>query len=468
MKLRNLLSACALSVAVFASAEAPNYIFYFIGDGMGLGPVMAAQTYKRLTDNTALTMTQFPIASWAMTYSASSPVTDSAAAGTALSTGSKTNNGMVGMNADTVAVYSIANALKADGYGIGLVTNCAPDDATPAAFYAHQPKRSMFYEIGKDAAASGVDFLAGAGLRGATDKEGNANDLYDIIEQAGVQVLRGASGAKEVATSASKRIFLLNPLGVGDPNETGFVVDSTSYTQDRITLDIAFDTCLDFLKKNSPDSFFMMCEGGLIDHALHGNDGGAAVREIVAFDGTIAKAYEFYKQHPDQTLIVITADHDTGGMSTGCAATGYNAYPTNTDAQRISKQEFSDYCSMLLKTRMAFTWDDMVDYLRENLGIGTTVKLKDKVMDELKADFEDMFEKGRTIADEKGLYKTVNGFAAAVFKAWNDATGFGFTTRNHSGNPVPVFAVGVGAERFGRVLNNTEIAPTILSIAQGK
>ncbi len=308
-------------LAVSASAaDAPRYIFYFIGDGMGMGPVMATETYSRLvlgndSLNGQLTMTTFPAASIVTTFSASSPVTDSAAAGTALATGHKTRNGMVGMDADTVAVNSIARFLKDAGWGVGLVTDCAADDATPAAFYAHQPNRSMYYEIGKDAASSGYDFIAGAGLRGGKDKKtGEATDLYDVIASRGYTVLRGQDGARAVETTDSRKIILLNPEGYGDPSEMGFHIDSVGKDGVGLTLPIAMEACLTQLQRNSPERFFMMVENGLIDHALHGNDGSAAVKQVLGLDDCIRRAYEFYLQHPDETLIIVTADHETGGL----------------------------------------------------------------------------------------------------------------------------------------------------------
>ena len=131
-----------------------KYIFYFIGDGMGLNPVLAGEAFNRsvLGNDTPLLMLQFPVTSYATSHSASSDVTDSAAGGTALATGHKTRNGMVGMDADSVAVQSIASKLFNQGWGVGLVTTGAPDDATPASFYAHQPNRGMYYEIGAEAA----------------------------------------------------------------------------------------------------------------------------------------------------------------------------------------------------------------------------------------------------------------------------------------------------------------------------
>lgn len=468
MKIKSLLVALTLLVALVSNAGEAKYIFYYIGDGMGLGPVMATETYNRMTrqGQQQLLMTSLPVASWVQTWSASSPVTDSAAAGTALSTASKTKNGMLGMNADTVSVTSIAKILHDDGYGIGIVTNVAADDATPGAFYAHQPKRSMFYEIGRDAADSGYDFIAGAGLRGTKHKDGTDNGLYDYIEQSGVKILRGQQGAKAVYTNEFKRIMLINPDGVSDPNEMGYAIDRNPLDTVGLTLQIATEACMSHLLRNSPDAFFMMVEGGQIDHALHGNDGATAIRELLEFDQTLRLAYEFYLEHPDETLIVVTADHDTGALSVGCKATGYAAYTDNVDAQHISKGQLSDLFDAMLRSRRIYTWDDMRDILREKMGFWDQVKIKPEQEQALRDEFDRTFI-DRAGTDEAGLYKTVGSLATLVFKVYSDATGFGFTTFNHSGNPVPVFAVGVGSEAFNHVLNNTDL-PNLILKAAGK
>ena len=186
-KLKSFLIAGALLAGFsnLSAQEAPKYIFYFIGDGMGMGHVLATQTYNRMILNSQdpLLMMQFPVAGMLTTYSASSPVTDSAAAGTALSSGYKTKNGMLGMNTDSIAVESIAAQLFANGYGVGLITSVPPDDATPGAFYAHVPNRNMYYDITVQAAQSGYHFLGGSKLRGTTDKDGNPNDLLEILKQ---------------------------------------------------------------------------------------------------------------------------------------------------------------------------------------------------------------------------------------------------------------------------------------------
>ena len=186
MHLRFISFAMLVGLTLTLSAGTPKYIFYFIGDGMGLGHVLTADTYNRTvrTDGKHLTMLQFPVTSVALSYSASSKITDSAAAGTALSTGTKTRNYMLGMNPDTVPCYSVAHELKNMGYGVAVATSVAVDDATPAAFYAHVPNRKKFYEIGLDLAKSGYDMFVGTKLRGLKDKSGKETDLqrlYQII-----------------------------------------------------------------------------------------------------------------------------------------------------------------------------------------------------------------------------------------------------------------------------------------------
>lgn len=451
-----LLSAAFAAAALTAAAQSPKYIFYYIGDGMGMGPVMAAETYNRevLDNDQHLTMLQFPVVGWCTTYSVSSTVTDSAAAGTALSTGTKTKNGMLGMGPDTTAVYSIATDLQKMGYGIGVATSVAPDDATPGAFYAHVPNRSMFYDIDTQMASTGYQFMAGAGLRGIKDKNGNYNDVLDKFAAQNVQIVYGSKGIDEIN---SDKVLLLNPVGTND-NDISYTIDSISGV---LTLPKIAGACLKQLEKTSPDRFFMMIEGGNIDHALHANDGGAAVKEIINFNQALEVAFDFYRQHPDETLIVVTADHDTGGM----ALNGNGI--EKIDYQRVSKEVFSDYCRSILRSRMVYTWADMKQYLTENFGFYTRVKISEDNDKRLREIFDKTFEM-RNSADQKTLYANFNEFSVLVFRIFNEAAGFAFTTSSHTGNPVPVFAIGVGAEKFRGYNNNKDIPMLILDTVKGK
>lgn len=450
-KFKNIcLSVAFACVGLSALADnTPKYVFYYIGDGMGMQPLMTAQAYNRdiLKNEKPLLMLQFPVASWAMTYSASSPITDSAAAGTALAAGYKTNNGMVGVTADTVAVNSVARELKDMGYGVGVITSVYLDDATPGAYYAHVASRSMYYDIDVQAAKSGYDFMAGAGMKGLIDSNGQPTDIPILLSEQGVQLVRGRDGINQIN---SERVILLSEEGMPNYN-VGYTIDSIP---GALTLPLITETCLQHLEKQSPEKFFMMVEGGNIDHALHGNDAGSAIMEIINFNDALKIAYDFYLEHPDETLILVSADHDTGGMSHVKDGLGIYQYV------KVSKEEFSNYCQGILRSRMVYTWNDMKEYLTENFGMFDHIKVSSEEEMSLKSKFDETFEL-RNSADQKTLYASFNAFAVAVFDIINNAAGTIFTTNGHSGNPVPVFAVGVGSEKFKGVNNNTDL-PHIL------
>ena len=208
----------------------------------------------------------------------------------------------------------------------------------------------------------------------------------------------------------------------------------------------------------------MMVEGGNIDHALHANDGGAAVKEILNFDSALAIAYDFYLAHPDETLIVVTADHDTGGMSHVHSRINLPDQLHVFDYQKVSKEAFSEYCKSLLKNRRVYRWEDMKEYLEENLGLFSHIPVSEEQTENLKKMFTETFEM-RNSADQKTLYASFNAFAVEVFNMVNNAAGTIFTTTGHSGNPVPVFAVGVGSDMFRNVNNNIDIPAKIRKIA---
>ena len=457
-----LASAMAVAAVSGASAEA-RYIFYFIGDGMGMGHVMSTECYNRTVLNSTepLLMMQFPVASAAMTYSASSPVTDSAAAGTALATGHKTNNNMLGVTPDTTAVYSIAADLKKQGWGIGLVTTVAPDDATPGAFYAHVPARWDTYSVGRDAATTGiVDFLAGSNLRGLRDNDGKSTGLDEIISQSGMTVVRGLDALPSVTTD---RVILLNTDSI-HVNDIGYTIDSIP---DVLTLPGITRACLDYMEKKSPDHFFMMVEGGSIDHAAHSNDGGAVVKEILNFQDAIRIAYDFYLTHPDETLIVITADHDTGGMALGNTHVPYDAHLKYLDYQRISKDRFSEFCKNIQRQRRIFTWDDMREFLTEKMGFWNGVPVTPEQTADLEQTFDRCFVHHES-GEQKTMYTSYNDFVVKVFNIMDSFTGIGWTAPHHTGGFVPVYAIGVGAGRFNGINNNTDIPVKILDIVNGR
>lgn len=315
---RHLMNRIALTALTFVlitlnthGIKAPKYIFYFIGDGMGLKPVQMAQAYNHtvLANSEPLLMLQFPAIGYATTFSANQPITDSAAAGTALATGHKTNNGMLGMTPDSTHLTSIAVQLKQRGYGIAIATSVAPDDATPGAFYAHVPHRSQFYPITQHMAQSGFEFFAGGRLRGGSPT--GKQDARSLLCESGYTIIDGPTEWEQKKT-AEKIVLLNDPRH--DNDDIAFVVDSVPYS---LTLPFITRACIEHMQRVTPHKFFVMIEGGTIDHAMHNKRPEAGIQEVISFDHALRYAYDFYLKHKDETLIVVTADHNTDGWHTG-------------------------------------------------------------------------------------------------------------------------------------------------------
>ncbi len=448
------LSALAAAATLSMAADDAKYVFYFIGDGMGLGHVNATEAYNRdvLKSEQPILMMTFPVASQARSYSASSPITDSAAAGTALSTGYKTKNSMIGMNPDSVAINSIAVDFMNAGYAVGVGTTVQADDATPAAWYVHAQNRGIKETHAPQAAASGLSFLAGgrfklSGAGGVAFKE-----FINTMRKGGYEIAEGFAAFNELKRKGGK---LPQKVMMYPENNTwgqvGYTIDSIpgAMTCAQIT-----EACLQTLEGVNPDKFLMMIEGGNIDWAAHANDGGGVIKEILNFQDAINVAYQFYLRHPSETLIVVTADHDTGGMSLGRNGGRYNiAY---ADAQKISKDTFADWTRNWGKNTQNPTWEEMEKTLKEKLGFWTIVPVTEQETKELKQLFDETFI-SKKAEDEKTLYHTFDAFTAKAFSILNYHMGIGWTTTYHAGNFVPVYAVGVNVQYFTRSLDNTDI-----------
>lgn len=438
-----------------------KYVFYFIGDGMGMGHVNATEAYNRdiLKAEAPLLMMQFPVAAQVRTYSASDPVTDSAASGTALSTGHKTNNGMVGMDADTTVVYSISRKLMEAGYAVGVATTVYGDDATPSAFYAHAQNRKMYPEISGQAVNSGLTFLGAAMFQGMYDKEGNPTSWLNDMKKGGYTLMEGFSATENLKKWPEKMLMISSkPYGT----QAGYTLDSIPGAN---TLTQLTQACLGQLQHSGKDKFFMMVEAGNIDWGGHANDGATVIKEILNFQEAIDVAYKFYLEHPEETLIVITADHDTGGMALG-RKDGKKIQLGLADFQKISKDRFADYWRDRLNNNDIPTWEEMKTFLQENLGFWGAIQLSDKDKERIKKSFKHTFV-SREDKGEKTLYNDFNEFTVTVYDVVNRHLGIGWTTSRHTGNFVPLYAIGAGSELFTTNLNNTQVPMTILKAALG-
>ena len=462
--LKSAILTCALGASLTASAQA-RYIFYFIGDGMGMGHVNVAERYLRdvrHSDKSLLMMT-FPVASQVRTYSGNSPITDSAAAGTALSTGHKTNNWRVAADSEGNNLYSISRDFLKAGYEVGVATSVAGDDATPAVFYAHSTDRGDKYHIAPQAIESGIRFLGAATFRGMAPRDGEPSSWLEERQTRGGYTLAMGYDQYRNLPDKSAKTLMLSPNPQGD--QVGYTIDSIPGAMTCAELTAA---CLETLqtaaKSNNSPGFFMMVEGGNIDWAAHANDGGAVIQEVLNFQNAIDVAYQFYLAHPDDTLIVITADHDTGGLALGRNDNKHNPDLSLYDFQRISKDRFAEYCKTTYKPGAKADWGEMKDFLAANLGFWGGISLSDEETEELKKSFELTFVSGEA-QDEETWYKNFDRFTVDVFNTLNRHGGIGFTTSSHTGNFVPLYAIGRDAMLFTRNLDNIEIPGLILKAA---
>lgn len=445
-------------------AKKAKYIFYFIGDGMGFGGVTAAQDYIQYVrkEKEPLLMLRFPVAAQVRTFSANSPVTDSSAGGTALSTGSKANNYTVGINANGEPVYSISTDFLKAGYEVGITTNVTIDDATPSAFYAHSSQRSDYTSIMNQAIGTGIKFYGGSKFRGLEKSPELTPEFNKKMKKDGYRFVTGIEEFKSLPSFNGKTVmYAKNPYG----HNSGYTIDSLA---NHTTVADFTTACLATLEANlkvdNAPGFFMMVEAGNIDWAAHASDGGAVIKEIINMQEGIQIAYRFYEQHPDETLIVVTADHETGGMSVGRMDNKTNINLQYADYQRISKDNFEDFCRDNYGPGSSRNWDDMKKALSEKLGFWSGVPISDKETEKLKEMFNKTFV-DRNTDDTETLYKNFNSFAVVVFDIFNKHLGTGFTTSAHTGSFVPLYAIGAGSELFTGNLNNIEVPMLILKAA---
>jgi len=309
----------------FTKEQEPKakYVFYFIGDGMGLSHLSLTEAFLAAKEgqigNIPLNFTQFPVIGLATTYSVSNIITESSAAGTALATGEKTTNSMLGTRPDSTNLRSIAHDIHDAGYAVGIVSTVTINHATPASFYANSHSRSDYYYIAQQLPQTGFAFFGGGGFAHPTGRNNDQPSVYEAIVDAGYTVVRGIDSYRHLKEGATK-IFYTQAEGI--EGDLPYAIDRTA---DDLTLPKVVEAAIDFLYDPKGKGFFLMSEGGKIDWAAHDNDAKTTILEILDFSDAVALAIEFYKKYPRETLIVVTADHETGGLSLG-ETSGYNIF----------------------------------------------------------------------------------------------------------------------------------------------
>ena len=292
---------------IISSDEAPTNIIFLIGDGMGTSQVSAVYFYGE--EGTQPNFSRFPILGLINTASGSDRITDSGAGATAFSIGQKSYNGAIGVDMQGEAVQTVNEVLEAQGWQSGVISTSGITHATPASFYAHVAKRSQQYDIAKGLVYSNISFFAGGGQKWFMNRPDSINYVDSLNHYGfsiGMDSLGSADHSKRVGYLLAKDGLLAKHEGRDD-----FLPNATAEALEYFTL--------------SEDPFFLMVEGSQIDWGGHENNGDYVIQEVLDFDKTIGVALDYAEKHGN-TLVVVTADHETGGFSLsgdGQSMTGY-------------------------------------------------------------------------------------------------------------------------------------------------
>jgi len=457
---------------------APKYVFLFIGDGMSYPQIASAEMYlgkkSKLNDLVGgggleqLTFSKFPVAGAASTYDSSSFIPDSASTATSLASGYKTLSGVINMDVSKQIKYTpITEKLAAKGYKIGIVSSVPINHATPAAFYSKTPSRNNYYDIASQIGTSGFDYYGGGGFLQANGSDGKAAHIYEVLKQKGYTIVDTKEGILNL-DSNSKKVVAVNP---------NMSVDGTSlpYELDRKQGELSL---ADFTRKgidilDNPKGFFLMVEGGKIDWANHANDAASSIHDTIAFAKAVEEAVKFYNNHPQETLIIVTGDHECGGMSIGFAATGYATFFDKTDRVKMSHEAFDK--AVIEPYRAAHTKDnakikDMQQDIKYAFGLLFPDDTDAKYYPEMtmtdadiatlqKALVKSMIPaKDRTFTPEESImYGTYEPLSVTITHMVNNKAGINFSSYSHSGLPCAVFALGAGQELFNGYYDNTDI-----------
>lgn len=470
------------------SGKTPKYIFYFVGDGMSQPQITMAEKaisepsfreqFNKQTcniyqhDGKTINLRKFKSVGMATTNAENRFITCSAAAATALATGHKTTINTISMNGDRTADYeSIAEKAKKAGMKVGVVTSVSIDHATPACFYAHVPDRTMYEDIAHWLLKSDFDYFGGGFTRWDTYKSMTKEQLLDSLHGKGYTVTTTRKDFDAINRQSGKVLATINKL-------TNEKIDGSTLPY-NIDLDIQDSednriVLRDFVKKgiellyNEDKGFFLFVEGGKIDWADHANDAVSNIYETLALDAAIGEAIKFYNQHPDETLIVFTGDHECGGLTLGFAGTNYESAFHLMQNQVVSFQEFSSEMKEYMKTNPKF--DAVLAKLQENFGIGldSALTLSEYETKRLKEAY--LIAKGDKsvkISDEEkhlfyGGYEPITVTTTHII---DNKAGVEWASYSHTALPVPVYSMGGGSEQMEGYFDNTDIPNIMMKLA---
>ncbi len=482
-----------------------KYVFFFIGDGMAASQVRlaeAALTVPKFQQNfSALTsldkkieglnIKEMPITGLATTNAENRYITCSAAAATALATGSKTDIGMISQSPNGEALSTMAEKAKKSGMKVGIVSSVSIDHATPACFYSHSDSRNNYASISDQLLKSGFDYFGGGSVK--IDSRANAEGVdkaaafasyKDQAEQKGYKYVTTRAEFDAVKSGETKPVIatinmLANEQYSGDGFSLPFTIDLAKHkADDRISLAEFTQKGIDVLENDK--GFFMMVEGGKIDWACHANDAATCAYEVVAFDQAVGVALDFAAKHPKETLIVITGDHDCGGLTIGFAGTGYESAFDILSNSNTSYVEFAEAATKMIKSGESF--DKLLAYACKEFGFKNditdgsdgvmtqTEELSDYDVKRLKTAYQKSKDRINNVKTDlndqyKASYGSYDPFTVTCTHILNNKAGIDFSSYSHTAVPVMVFAKGANERIFGGYYDNTDIAKKIMMAA---
>ena len=450
-----VIIAILLAITTFVNAQ--KYVFLFIGDGMGQTDVDLYEAYLAEKDGKSgfvqSSISKIPLLSMCNTHCKNRRITDSGAAGSAIACGKKFNVGEISYSEDGNHPKSIAKVAKEKGMKVGIITTTPMNHATPAAFYANQASRKSYYQIGLQLSESNFDFFGGGGLLKPTGNKKDEKDLMTIYQEEGYLTFTSLKAIASLKNHNTKVIFT---------NETLDREASIPYKIDREDLpnnSLAEIVETAIIHLENPKGFFMMVEGGKIDYAAHDNDAASIIGEMEDFDNAIAEAYKFYLQHKNETLIIITADHETGGVSLGIADNGYESDFGILSKQKMSMSKFGTIIKKQTKNEDNVSMKEYIDMASKYfMGIEMDFTAEEQAI--LNEAYADINAKSNRAKDEvKSKYNGHNPMAYAFCQIMNRRASVGFSSNAHTCAKVPVYAVGTTTP----ILDNTEIFGVIKS-----
>lgn len=452
MKRRSFLKfgmgACALFGARIAGASTetgsstfadPKSVILMVSDGMSFGTLCAADQFRRWRDgrpsNWMRLLEEKRGCRAAMDMaSADSPVTDSAAAASSWSGGTRVNNGSLNVDPEGREHPPIADAAREAGKAVGLVTTTQLTHATPAGMAAVVPRRSMQNEIAGQYFERRIDVLLGGGIEHFDPgRRPDQRNLLGEFESAGYATARNA---QEMRAGAGKSDRL---IGVFSEEHLPFEIDRMNRDDLKSSvpsLSEMTSIALDVLDRRNT-GFFLLLEGGRVDHAAHANDLGGLIHDQLAFDDAVATALEFIEKRPN-TLLIITTDH--GNANPGFLAQGEKA---EAAAERFSGFKGS-FESIWPKLTVESTPAEIREVLGNVLGLPFNESQAGLLRDALRGQY-------------KAPFYQMNPASSLLGQLVANHTEFGWIGNDHTSDYVELWATGPGSESIGYLLRNTDL-----------